>query len=389
MADFVEKLGHYIEKQVEKKPKYARELLLNAYRAYGLEMKLLPKKQLTEAKRYLTLISGQAIIRPLKSPEKQVLTSIFTPCEMMHAMDLYPMCAEQYATYTNGAGAEHAFVEAAEREGISETFCSYHKVVMGAAAAGLLKRVHETVEAAAEPDEEPGLTAATPQAALALAMPRLTKPSRQELCLISVDAQGAPRRCEAMPWDAFTPAAVKALVRSALDCGDDRLILVWKRLGRPRGLSPAEQADVGALLSALSRMDIYLCDLMLVHEGAVIAACEVVGATAATHQIWLTEPAPGQISANDLLYPGEGGNCVDGPCAVYGTLFFGKDAFGVVDPEGMGMEMIIKDASQIGGPLNQFSTVGYKFESAAKILYQNRMVRVESCSAYSGTDEAN
>ena len=69
MADFVEKLGHYIEKQVEKKPKYARELLLNAYRAYGLEMKLLPKKQLTEAKRYLTLISGQAIIRPLKSPE--------------------------------------------------------------------------------------------------------------------------------------------------------------------------------------------------------------------------------------------------------------------------------------------------------------------------------
>jgi hypothetical protein len=55
----------------------------------------------------------------------------------------------------------------------------------------------------------------------------------------------------------------------------------------------------------------------------------------------------------------------------------------------MGMEMIIKDASQIGGPLNQFSTIGYKFEQAAKILYQNRMLRVESCSAYSGIDEAN
>jgi hypothetical protein len=51
--------------------------------------------------------------------------------------------------------------------------------------------------------------------------------------------------------------------------------------------------------------------------------------------------------------------------------------------------MIIKDASQIGGPLNQFSTVGYKFESATKILYQERMVRVESCSAYSLTDDAN
>ncbi|MBQ9373535.1 MAG: hypothetical protein IJU06_01900, partial [Oscillospiraceae bacterium] len=97
----------------------------------------------------------------------------------------------------------------------------------------------------------------------------------------------------------------------------------------------------------------------------------------------------GASGSEDTLLPGEGGNAEHGPCAVYGTLFFGKDAFGVVDPEGMGMEMIIKDASQIGGPLNQFSTVGYKFESAAKILYQNRMVRVESCSAYSGTDEAN
>ena len=105
--------------------------------------------------------------------------------------------------------------------------------------------------------------------------------------------------------------------------------------------------------------------------------------------LYLDSPISVTWASGDKLYPGEGGSSVSGPCAVYGTLFFGKDAFGVVDPEGMGMEMIIKDASQIGGPLNQFSTVGYKFETAAKILYQNRMVRVESCSAYSGVDEAN
>ena len=120
---------------------------------------------------------------------------------------------------------------------------------------------------------------------------------------------------------------------------------------------------------------------------------EIVGATVNGRYIWLAAQAPvslsGAAGAEDSLWPGEGGDSRNGPCAVYGTLFFGKDAFGVVDPEGMGMEMIIKDASQIGGPLNQFSTVGYKFESAARILYQNRMVRVESCSAYSGVDEAN
>ncbi len=75
--------------------------------------------------------------------------------------------------------------------------------------------------------------------------------------------------------------------------------------------------------------------------------------------------------------------------AVYATLFFGKDAYGIVDPEGEGQEMIIKSREQIGGPLNQFSTVGYKFCHAAKILYQERLLRVESGSRFSGDDEEN
>jgi hypothetical protein len=119
---------------------------------------------------------------------------------------------------------------------------------------------------------------------------------------------------------------------------------------------------------------------------------EIVGATVTGKYIWVASAPVTTLSATsgseDKFYPGEGGQSASGPCAVYASLFFGKDAFGVVDPEGMGMEMIIKDKAQIGGPLNQFSTVGYKFETATKILYQNRMVRVESCSAYSGVDEA-
>lgn len=79
----------------------------------------------------------------------------------------------------------------------------------------------------------------------------------------------------------------------------------------------------------------------------------------------------------------------DDDSAVYATLFLGKDAFGILDPEGEGMEMIIKTREQIGGPLNQFSTIGYKFCHGAKILYQERMLRVETGSSYSALDEAN
>jgi N4-gp56 family major capsid protein len=76
--------------------------------------------------------------------------------------------------------------------------------------------------------------------------------------------------------------------------------------------------------------------------------------------------------------------------ATYATYFFGKDAFGIIDPEGGALEMIVKDKSQVGGPLNQYSTIGYKFETnGATILYPERVLRVMSCSSYSSADEVN
>jgi N4-gp56 family major capsid protein len=79
----------------------------------------------------------------------------------------------------------------------------------------------------------------------------------------------------------------------------------------------------------------------------------------------------------------------EGKDSVYATLFLGAKAFGILDPQGEGMEMIIKTKEQIGGPLNQFGTIGYKFCHGAKILYQERMLRVESGSSFGADDEAN
>lgn len=74
----------------------------------------------------------------------------------------------------------------------------------------------------------------------------------------------------------------------------------------------------------------------------------------------------------------------------YATYFFGKDAFGIIDPEGGAAEMIIKSKEQAGGPLNQFSTIGYKLETnGVTILYPERVLRVMSCSSFSAKDTAN
>ena len=92
------------------------------------------------------------------------------------------------------------------------------------------------------------------------------------------------------------------------------------------------------------------------------------------------------IAKDTVIYPGEGGAAGG---AVYAAFAFGKGAYGVLKPSGQNMEMIVKDKSVIGGPLNQFSTIGYKFGHGAKILYQERFLRVETGSSYSASDEAN
>jgi N4-gp56 family major capsid protein len=74
----------------------------------------------------------------------------------------------------------------------------------------------------------------------------------------------------------------------------------------------------------------------------------------------------------------------------YATYFFGKDGFGIIDPGDGGLQMIVKPKEVAGGPLNQFSTIGYKFETnGATVLYTERVLRVMSCSSYSAIDEAN
>lgn len=100
----------------------------------------------------------------------------------------------------------------------------------------------------------------------------------------------------------------------------------------------------------------------------------------------------GMRFVEDVFAPILGGNTYKNQDngVTYANYAFGKDAFGIIDPEGGALQMIVHDKSEIGGPLNQFSTIGYKFETnGATILYPERVLRVMSTSSYSATDEVN
>lgn len=68
------------------------------------------------------------------------------------------------------------------------------------------------------------------------------------------------------------------------------------------------------------------------------------------------------------------------PASIFCTLVLGADAFGTVDVEGGGLQMIVKQLGSGDDPLNQRSTVGWKMMHVAKRLVEQYMVRIESCS---------
>lgn len=74
------------------------------------------------------------------------------------------------------------------------------------------------------------------------------------------------------------------------------------------------------------------------------------------------------------------GKVGSGGIDVFGTVIFGRDAYGVVSLEGKNAHTIIKPMGSAGSsdPLDQMATVGWKLDGfCAKILQQGWIVRVE------------
>lgn len=77
-------------------------------------------------------------------------------------------------------------------------------------------------------------------------------------------------------------------------------------------------------------------------------------------------------------------NSGSGSVDVYSTLIIGAGAYGVVDVDGGGMEIIVKQKGSAGSadPLDQRSTVGWKATQTAVILNEDALVRIETASTF-------
>ena len=145
------------------------------------------------------------------------------------------------------------------------------------------------------------------------------------------------------------------------------------------GIATRFKVTVSGETTGLVGKDVYIKTATQVSQNTIVGV--------ATGVVYLQGECQHDMGAGAKIVA-YGGNGEGG--AVFCSIFLGRDAYGTIDPEGGNLRMIIKPASQVGGPLEQFSTAGYKFETnGSKILYEQRVLRVESCSKYSAKAEAN
>lgn len=140
MADIVETFGKIIDRLAVSQPAQSRRLLATGLKAFRGVLRYAPDKRLPPARQYSAVALNRIICHVLDQAESTALVSIFQPCELLEAMGVTPMCAEMLAAYINGSRAEAVFAEAAENEGIADSYCSYHKVLLGSAYLRVLPR---------------------------------------------------------------------------------------------------------------------------------------------------------------------------------------------------------------------------------------------------------
>ena len=138
MEKYIEILGAMIEKQVPKNPRAARRLLNAAYSWVRFSGGRSNKPGVVSAYERLNGAVAGTLVDSFRHPDQAVMVNIFFPCEMIHALGLHPMFPEGLSAYLSCTACQHVFGQAAEEYGISESFCSYHKTMLGAALTGVM-----------------------------------------------------------------------------------------------------------------------------------------------------------------------------------------------------------------------------------------------------------
>lgn len=102
-------------------------------------VKFFPDKRLPKSLRYLHKIAFDWTYKGITS-KRCVWVNLFAPSEILLAFNLDPIFVEAISAFLSGLELEDELILRAESLGISDSFCSFHKVFLGAILSNLLKK---------------------------------------------------------------------------------------------------------------------------------------------------------------------------------------------------------------------------------------------------------
>lgn len=138
MERYIETLGRIIQRKTLTSPASARRLLNAAYSYVRVTCGHRRGRTMFAARERFNAAVAGTLVDSFRHPEQAVMVNIFFPCELLHAMGLQPMFPEGLSAYLACTACQNVFAEQAEAADIPETFCSYHKTMLGAAEAGVM-----------------------------------------------------------------------------------------------------------------------------------------------------------------------------------------------------------------------------------------------------------
>jgi benzoyl-CoA reductase/2-hydroxyglutaryl-CoA dehydratase subunit BcrC/BadD/HgdB len=140
MMNAVDFFGKTVNRNFRRHPRFTRGFVRFGYAAQQLMLRGKRGDRRLPSQILLEEMSMRAMRRPLSDPSRAAIVNMFAPAELLHAMGLHPLCAEGFSSYLSGGRCERGYLDYASEHGVPETFCSYHRALIGAVLAGLIPK---------------------------------------------------------------------------------------------------------------------------------------------------------------------------------------------------------------------------------------------------------
>ena len=140
MNETIEKFGSWLGPIAGKHPGITEKILAGVYKSVSLQASRFPNTSAyMPSREYMQGITTGLMSQVLTHPGRCAVVNIFMSCEIFHVLNIRVSAPEALSILLTNTAVEQPFIQAAQDNGASENFCSFHRALLGLAETGVLR----------------------------------------------------------------------------------------------------------------------------------------------------------------------------------------------------------------------------------------------------------